>query len=121
MSQAWTFGKFLELLAVTELHHGDCTGADALMAKHARLWGIRVVAHPPTNDAHRAFEPSDEVRDSDEYLRRNRAIVAKSQLLIAMPDGPERAGSGTWYTIHHAVDCLVPVQIIQPDGSVVSP
>ena len=34
-------------LGYTDLHHGDCVGADATVASRLGSFGLRLVSHPP--------------------------------------------------------------------------
>lgn len=86
----------------TELHHGDCIGFDAQAHDVAKSMGIKTVAHPPDNDAARAFKDADEVRAPKSYLGRNKAIVSEVDYVVAAPDGPEKIRSGTWSTVRFA-------------------
>jgi hypothetical protein len=103
----------------SEVHHGDCIGGDTdihhLTREHL---AARVIIHPPDNPIKRAFCGGDEARKPLPYLLRNQAIVAESDRLIAAPGGPERARSGTWYTVRHALAQGRRVTIVWPDGSV---
>jgi len=87
----------------TELHHGDCVGADAQVHKIAKGLDLLVCIHPPKNDRYRAFcQGAGAMHPVRSYLRRNRDIVDACDVLIAAPDGPERLRSGTWATIRYA-------------------
>lgn len=109
---------------VTELHHGDCVGADA--QAHA-LWTLGaperpVVIHPPTLALKRAWCRSGRttVLRPAPYLTRNRAIVDATWLLCACPaqlDG-EALSSGTWSTVRYARRIERAVAIVRPDGRV---
>lgn len=88
-----------------EFHHGDCVGADAQADSIARSAGFRVVVHPPTNDAKRAFRarPGDAVREPRPYLVRNVDIVDETGFLVAAPkSAEEELRSGTWATVRYA-------------------
>lgn len=114
--------KFREILKETHgtLHHGDCVGADADCHDIARELGWKIVIHPPYMDKLRANKKGDEIRKTDSHLRRNRAIVAESELLVAAPAADkETRRSGTWYTIRHALEEKVAVLTILPDGTVI--
>ena len=108
------------------LHHGACVGADEESHDAAVAYGQDIIVHPPTNE--RLMMAREKwrtplvaaVMPAKDYLDRNRDIVDASEKLIALPDGPERRGSGTWYTINYAVRKGKPVSICYPDGSVES-
>lgn len=103
----------------SELHHGDCIGADSAIAALAQELGFRLVAHPPQNPSkQQTIVSSDEYRPPDEYLLRNRDIVNESERLIALPHGPEEKRSGTWSTVRYARKRKIPITIVWPDGTV---
>jgi len=97
-------------------HHGECDGGDTQFhrmlvdIRHSpRLWQagpIRIVVHPgPLGGRHRGDCPIDPVAGDEllehlPYLKRNAAIVAASQVMIAAPlqNEPQERG-GTWATI----------------------
>lgn len=109
-----------------EFHHGDCVGSDEEAHDVAWSLGYRIVVHPPTDHKLRAWVQTSDYWDKDTdvvllerpYISRNRDIVDAATLLIATPDGPERARSGTWATIRYARDRGVKTVIIMPDGSI---
>ena len=113
--------EYLLQLRPRAFHHGDCRGADALVAR--LVWGelgeCRIVCHPPSSQAMRAFFPhADETRPEAYFTIRNRRIVEETDRLLATPkeDREPRFG-GTWNTVRHARKCGRPVTIIWPDGS----
>lgn len=110
-------GRLLEAGA-TDLHHGDCVGADATAHEPAVALGLRAVVHPPTQDSLRAWCQGDETREPLPYLQRNRAIVDACDVLIACPGGPEVQRSGTWSTVRYARKVGQRVVIVMPDGSI---
>lgn len=123
-----TIWKLIKYMGATEIHHGDCTGADA--ASHAAVLGIRhqtqegylppikLIIHPPIADVWRAFcQDYDEIREPLLYSIRNHAIVDETDLLIAVPQtSNEQIRSGTWATIRYARQTGKPVMIIEPNG-----
>jgi hypothetical protein len=116
--QVETVSGLFELLGLTELHHGDCIGADADAHKLARACSARIVLHPPRLDRHRAWCHGDLVRDSYDYLTRNKHIVDDTSGLIATPKSAvEMTRSGTWSTVRYARKLNRPVWIVFPDGS----
>jgi|SRR5215472_4717124 len=103
-----------------EVHHGDCTGADAEFHVIATAAGWRTVAHPPLNDRLRAWCKADEVREPKDYLARDRDIASETGVLIAAPASPVPVrGSGTWATIGYANQLRRPVWLCLPDGRVI--
>jgi hypothetical protein len=119
-SQKVSFQRLLDELHVTELHHGDCVGADAEAHDLAREVGIKIVVHPPVGKERRAFKVGDEIRGELANLDRNREIVkAVGGALIACPSGfTEFLRSGTWATVRYASKYCSAIWIILPDGRV---
>ena len=124
-----TFSRLLLELGATELHHGDCVGADSESHDLAVEQEIDIVIHPPTNTAFRAFKELDdlalpihyvkEIKEPFSYFTRNRHIVNDSEVLIGTPLTVSVTGGGTWYTINYGKKQGKPVYIIEPDGTVV--
>jgi len=108
------------LWCATEVHLGDCIGADAQAHEEAGHLGVRRVGHPPSIAAKRAFLHYEEERAPKPYLDRNLAIVkAGVDGLIATPkDYVEVLRSGTWATIRAARRLNRPIWIILPNGDV---
>lgn len=103
--------------------HGCCVGADGAavaLVRRARNW--RVVAHPPSNPYlmdRAALDMSHERLHPEDYLVRNRAIVAACTLLVACPKGPEEYhGSGTWATVREARRKQKRCLVVWPNGDV---
>lgn len=89
---------------ITELHHGDCVGADVWVANLAKFLKIKTVCHPPTKQDLRAFHESDEIRAPLSYFARNRNIVDETDLLLVVPyQDTHQTNGGTWYTHDYAV------------------
>lgn len=105
---------------ITEVHHGDCIGADAAFVEIMRdlCPAAKVISHPPTNPTKRAFVKSDVTMAAKDYLKRNKEIVANSDLIIAAPKGSkEEIRSGTWATIRYAQQSFhADLYIFYPDG-----
>lgn len=105
------------MTGATELHHGDCIGADAQADAIARIFGVPVVIHPPENPSKRAFtaQGGDTVWQPLPYLERNHDIVDECDVLIAAPKTPnEELRSGTWATVRYARRIGRPVNILTP-------
>jgi len=100
-------------------HHGDCIGADAQFHEIIRMFPFgHVVGHIPTNDEHRARCVFDEERPPLPYMKRNAAIVAAANVMIAAPfEMTEQERGGTWRTIKLARLARKPISIVLPDGS----
>jgi hypothetical protein len=113
---------------VDVLHHGACVGSDLAAHRMALDYAVPVVVHPPIKDGYLAEEclfvpppPTKHqvtVLERKHYHARNRDIVHAADRLIALPDGPRRPHSGTWYTIDYAVGQHFRVQTCFPDGHV---
>lgn len=114
------------------LHHGACVGADAVAHILGLFYGLNITVHPPEDmklvDV-KAVMPRSElvtVLPAKPYHNRNRDIVNACDRLLALPDGPHRPHSGTWYTVDYAtgkrdrrlLKHIVPVLICYPDGTV---
>lgn len=103
----------------TELHHGDCIGADAQAHAIAKSLKLRVVLHPPTYMSKRAFCVADEERQPLPYLDRNGEIVLETERLIAAPkEYEEQLRSGTWATVRRARKQRRHHAIVLPNGNV---
>jgi hypothetical protein len=115
-----TMVRGLTHFKVTELHHGDCIGADADAHDIASINGLSITIHPPEKDELRAFkrEEGDYEHETKGYFPRNRDIVNDSQILFGFPRSAMEGRGGTWYTINYAKRIGKPVYVILPDGSV---
>ncbi len=106
IAQAGQLKKLLTLHAPTEVHHGDCVGADAQFHMLCReLFGNAVEIHiwPPEDPTYRAFMDGDVMHEPLPYLQRDWMIVDHTQLLLATPkQNVEVMRSGTWTTIRYA-------------------
>jgi hypothetical protein len=114
-TQLEAFEALLEGLGATELHHGDCVGADAQAHEIAIKLGIPVIVHPPDNSTHRAWSEGGYVLGGKPYLERNRDIVDACDTLIAIPDKPETLRSGTWATVRYARTVGRSIIILDPE------
>ena len=105
---------------VTEIHLGDCVGADAEAYEEAVALGIPIVGHPPSDGKLRAFLTYDDEREPKPYLIRNKDIVTEGvDGLIAAPRGfVEELRSGTWATVRAARKLKRRIWIVRPDGKV---
>lgn len=118
---------------VSELHHGACVGADHEAHRAAIQHEVQVIAHPPADKKlamtmAQLLSPRGGVTvlSDKPYHARNRDIVDACDRLLALPEGPQRPHSGTWYTIsyasgdadQHLSTRIVPVTICYPDGTV---
>lgn len=100
---------------IVDFGHGDCIGADAQAAEIARNCGFMIIGFPPIKEVKRAFFKNDYELPPEDYLIRNRSIVASSSLLIACPlTAHEVQRSGTWATVRYARLINRPVVILEP-------
>jgi len=117
VEQQTTIWKLLSELQIDEIHHGDCIGSDAKMDAIAKAFRIKTIAYPPINSYKRAYCDADEIKDPEEYLKRNHNIVDATEVLLATPlTADEVLRSGTWSTIRYAMKTHKPVYLIQPGG-----
>lgn len=104
----------------SELHHGDCVGADACVAQIAKDIGYKIVCHPPIDASLRAFFASDETRKPLTYFARNRNIVNETECLIVAPYQNEwQPKGGTWYTHDYAEKKNKPLFVFYPDSEMI--
>jgi hypothetical protein len=111
--------KFLDnhVPTITEVHHGDCVGADAEFHALALGRGYTIIVHPPYSDSQRAFCKADMVLPRLGYLQRNNQIVKKTDAMVAIPNtSTEVVRSGTWATIRTARALNRPLAVILPNG-----
>jgi hypothetical protein len=99
----------------TEFHHGDCRGVDVQAAAIARELGYKIVCHPPLLTEEQGYFGGDEIREPAGYLKRDRAIVEETDVLLVCPKQMEwQRQGGTWYTHDYAVKTGKPLSIIWP-------
>ena len=106
---------------IEEFRHGDCIGGDEQSHELAKILGFKIIIHPPTDPAFRAFcQGAWEVKEPKEYLARDRDIVRASTVVIAAPrTEEEQPRSGTWYTARYAQKRKRGLLVVHPDGNVV--
>lgn len=104
-SQKRRFRVIVQTFKPTEFRHGDCIGADKDAHDIVRIVApdCKIVIHPPTIDAKRAYCKGDTILPAKPYLNRNRDIVKASNIMVATPgEDTEQLRSGTWATIRAA-------------------
>lgn len=102
---------------ITEVHHGDCIGADKEFHDIAKQFALKVILHPPSNDSKRAFCQADAEWPEKDYLDRNHDIVNQCDVLIATPkESSEELRSGTWATIRYARKVHKTIYVVFSDG-----
>lgn len=103
-----------------EFHHGACVGSDEAAHGLAKAEQARIIVHPPADEKlmmPRDHDPAVIWLPAKSYHARNRDIVHAADIMFALPDGPARPHSGTWYTINYARSNRVPVSVCFPDGT----
>jgi hypothetical protein len=103
----------------SELHHGDCVGADFDAHVLAKAIGWRIISHPgDVQPALRAdLIDADEIMSRRPALDRNVDIVLATSELIACPRTmQEEIRSGTWQAVRAARKYDRPVTIVWPSG-----
>jgi hypothetical protein len=122
-AQRETVRTLLQDLKPDIVHHGMCIGADAEFHELARQECVYTIGHPGVtryNGVHnRADVACDFTCEPKHFLRRNRDIVDRAEILIAAPSGwVEQVRSGTWMTIRYATERGRKLVIVGPDGKV---
>ncbi len=107
--------EVLDAYNISQLHHGDCVGADEFAHNLAKNMGIFVVVHPPIDPRLRAFCQGDEIRDTLPYIERNHSIVDETGALFVAPrTKEEQVRSGTWATYRYARSMEIPIWKADP-------
>ncbi len=106
-----------------EADHGMCVGSDTQFHGIVRsLFSPReckIVGHPPTKQGNAVMDlDCDELMPVGDYIVRDKAIVNRTERMIATPYCPEIIRSGTWTTVRYARKLGRPVTIVWPDGSI---
>lgn len=109
----------VEYLKPSELHHGDCVGADKDCNDIVMnvLQNCERISHPGNISHLTAHCIVDKRLPIKKCLVRNRDIVKESDILIACPPTNEEiVRSGTWATIRNARKKGIPICIITKEG-----
>lgn len=108
----------LDVVSPEYIRHGDCTGADLMAHTEALSRGIKCIIHPPEEDRYRAYAQGAWLMNEPKpYLQRNKDIVSRSDLLVALPmTMEEERRSGTWSTVRVARHKEMPIYIVYPNG-----
>jgi len=119
------FYDIIEKLKLTfniiEFHHGVCKGIDEQSHFIIRdlIIDCKIIGHSPENQSFislKAFKDLDIKYHKYPYLIRNKNIVDKVDLLIAIPNtNDEIIRSGTWSTIRYAKKKNKKIIIIYPN------
>lgn len=112
--------EFLRQSQPTQVHHGDCIGADSQFHDSALLtcepW---IESHPCNLEMYRAHRKANVVHPIKPPKTRNQDIVDASDELLAAPKSTQsEPRSGTWQTIGMALKAKKQVTFVWPDGSV---
>lgn len=124
LQQRETVQRLVEELNPSIVRHGACKGADAEFSEIAAHAGVPVIVAHPGHDQHgrsphraKSFHYTD-LLDAERYMKRNRAIIAKSNLIIACPNAqPFFKKGGTFLTTQAALAAKKAVTVVWPDGS----
>jgi hypothetical protein len=114
--------KLLFRYRPSEIHVGDCVGADEDFHKVVNYLfpDTKSVGHIPESKSKRAFCKYTEERSPLPYLTRNKNIVKEADILLATPKSEEEElRSGTWATIRYGKKAKKKVIIVAPDGKVI--
>ncbi|MBS3914431.1 MAG: hypothetical protein KG003_08025 [Bacteroidetes bacterium] len=102
-----------------EVHHGCCIGGDEKIHELIREYypDVSIIGHPPILTKFISqITDFDELRLPLDFLHRNKEIVNETDILIALPSGPEVIRSGTWATIRYALKGSKSVYIIREEN-----
>lgn len=117
-----TLKEQLRISNISEVHHGDCVGADQtiheIISSLPSDGKIKIVIHPPNNNSLRAYCDSSYILPPKPYLDRNHDIVDCTDQLFAFPSTKQEImRSGTWSTVRYAKKIYKPITMIYPDGT----
>ena len=109
-----TFHKYSG--GISEVHHGDCVGADDEFNTIAGdKYLLKSIAHPSDIDSKRAWGRYEVCLPTKTPLERNHNIVDAVDIMIATPkERLEVLRSGTWATIRYCRKIGKIVHIIYP-------
>lgn len=111
---------FLNKNQISEVHHGDCIGADSIFHNIIKDYNksIKIFVHPPNKSILRAYCDGDFIHKEKSYLIRNKDIVQSSDMILAFPSSKQEVlRSGTWSTIRYTNKIGTKLMIIYPDGT----
>jgi predicted Rossmann fold nucleotide-binding protein DprA/Smf involved in DNA uptake len=118
--QKEVLAKLLSAPNISQLIHGGAEGvdeqADEIYHKVCAATKPRVIVYPATFGHGTYSEPH--FKDVErEPLKRNRLIVAESDIMIIVPSGyQELVRSGTWATYRYASHANLITIVIYPNG-----
>lgn len=101
--------------------HGSCVGADEHFDELCRQFGCKTTARPCTAPPDLiAKTGARAIAEPTRPMKRNRAIVADADVMIACPPNrsPIKSGSGTWATVGLARRARRPLFIVYPEGDI---
>ena len=88
--QSKEFEKLIKSMGISEFHHGMCVGADKQTHDIIKINNIKIIGHPPTYKKFVANCSCHIIKESHDYLKRNKNIVDETDILIATPDVKEK-------------------------------
>jgi hypothetical protein len=105
----------------SEIHLGDCVGADSETYDEAIHIGISTIGHPAEGTKKRAFRDYDREHAPKPPLVRNSDIAhdGVDGLIAAPKEFVEVLRSGTWATVRYARKLGRRIWIVRPDGKII--
>jgi hypothetical protein len=105
----------------SEVHPGDCVGADSEAYDEAVFIGATTVGHPADGARKRAFRDYDREYAPQPPLARNSdiALAGVDGLIAAPKEFVEVLRSGTWATVRYARKLGRRIWVVRPDGRII--
>lgn len=94
--------RLLKMFEPTEVHHGDCLGADEEFHNIATRLNLYTASHPQKDEELKANCMANHINLAKSKERANRDLVKVCELLLAAPDVPEGHFDPTWMVIRTA-------------------
>jgi hypothetical protein len=113
-------------LTITDAHHGDCVGSDAMFHFMCLCYLPNTYLHIRPGMDRFGESPkraycmflNGKIYPTRPYKERNVTIVTGRDIVLATPKGEEVGASGTWHAVRAARRAQVPrIIIVWPDGS----
>lgn len=123
----WLLQRFVDLHPDAG-HHGGCDGVDWLFHMLCRAARVPLTVHPASGTAARWAHPGALLQvpgvivlPAKPPLERNHDIVDISNIMLVIPEGPEKDNprSGTWATHRYAREVGIRMDVCFPNGTVV--
>ena len=112
------FENLIKTKDISEFHHGMCIGSDKQAHDLVKNSKLKIVGHPPIYKKFISNCDCDIIKESHDYLKRNKNIVDETDILIATPDCKEKVRSGTWSTVRYARRKNKEIYIIHKNGRI---